>query len=61
LVEGDKDKSLFFQCLPHWNAVALDSLGFSGGLLSGWNPTFVDFCAFGKVAGIFLEGRLKNS
>jgi len=61
LVEGDKEKSLFLQCLPHWNAVALDSHGRSGGLLSSWNPTYVKFCAFGTIAGLFLEGRLKHS
>ena len=47
LVEGDKAKSLFLQCLPHWNAIALDSQGHSGGLLSGWNPAYAEFCAFG--------------
>ena len=61
LIEGDKEKNLFFQCLPHWNAVALDSHGFSRGLLTGWNPTFAEFCAFGTVAGIFLEGIFKHT
>jgi hypothetical protein len=61
LIEGDKAKNLFFQCLPHWNVVALDSIGRSRGLLTGWNPTFAEFCAFGTVAGIFLEGRFKHT
>jgi hypothetical protein len=61
LIDGDKEKSLFFQCLPHWNVVALDSNGCSGGLLTGWNPTLAEFCAFGTAAGIFLEGRFKHS
>jgi hypothetical protein len=29
--------------------------------LSGWNPTIVDFCVFGTSAGIYLEGRFKQS
>lgn len=61
MIEEDKEKSLFFQCLPHWNVAALDSHGRSGGLLTGWNPSFIEFCVFGTDAGIFMEGRLKKS
>ena len=57
LIEEDKEKSLFFQCPPHWNVVALDSHGRSEGLLTGWNPYFIEFCVFGIYAGIFMEGR----
>ena len=56
-----KQKTSFFKCLPHWNVVALDSQRCYGGLLSAWNPTYAKSCAFGTVAGIFLEGRLKHS
>jgi len=61
LIEGDKAKNLFFQCLPHWNVGAIDSIGRSRGLLTSWNPSLAEFCAFGTVAGIFLEGRLNIS
>jgi hypothetical protein len=61
LVEGEKEKSLFLHCFPHWNVVDLDSHGCSEGLLSSWNPTYADFCDFGTVASILLEGRLKHS
>jgi hypothetical protein len=61
LVHGDKAKDIFLQCLPRWCVVALDSLGHSGGLLTGWNPDVVEFHAFGTTAGIFLEGRVKHS
>jgi hypothetical protein len=56
-----KDKSLFLQCLPMWNCVALDPNGHLGGLLSGWNPASAELCAFGTNAGILLEGRFKDS
>jgi len=29
--------------------------------LSGWNPTYVEFCAYGTSAGILLEGKFKQS
>jgi exonuclease III len=61
LVDGEKVKSLFLQCLLNWNVVSLDSNGRSGGLLTGWNPTYAEFCAFGTTTCIFLEGRLKHS
>jgi hypothetical protein len=61
LVHGDKAKNLFLQCLPQWNVVSLDPIGHSRGLLTGWNPIFAEFCAFGTTAGIFLEGRVKLS
>jgi exonuclease III len=61
LVDGEKAKRLFLQCLPMWNVVALDPSGRSGGLLSGWNPTYAELCAFGTSAGIYLEGRFKQS
>jgi hypothetical protein len=41
--------------------VALDPCGRSGGLLSGWNPTFVELSALDTLAGIYLEGRIKQS
>jgi exonuclease III len=61
LVDGEKAKHFFLQCFLTWNVVALDPNGRSGGLLSGWNPTYAEFCAFGTTAGIFLEGRFKHS
>jgi hypothetical protein len=61
LIEGDQAKSLFFHCLPHWNVVALDLHGRSRGLLTGWNPTLAEFCAFGTTTGIFMEGIFKHS
>jgi hypothetical protein len=42
--------------------VALDPCGRSGGLLSGWwNPTCAELDAFDTSAGIYLEGRFKQS
>jgi hypothetical protein len=35
--------------------------GRSGGILSGWNPAYVEFCAYGTSAGIYLEGKFKQS
>jgi hypothetical protein len=32
-----------------------------GGLLSGWNPTLAELDAFDTSAGIYLEGRFKQS
>jgi hypothetical protein len=61
LVDGEKEKIFFLQCLSLWNCVATDPNGRSGGLLSGWNPTYAEFCALGTNAGIFLEGRIKDS
>jgi hypothetical protein len=61
LVDGEKVKHFFLQCFLTWNVVALDPNECSGGLLSGWNPTYDEFCAFGTSAGIFLEGRIKHS
>jgi hypothetical protein len=41
--------------------VAMDPNGRSGGLLVGWNPVLAEFNALGTNAGIFLEGRFKNT
>jgi hypothetical protein len=60
LVNDEKDKHLFLQCFPSRNVMALDPFGRLGGLLSGWNPTFVELYAFGTSAGIYLEGRFKQ-
>jgi len=56
LVDGEKDKSFFLQCLLLWSVVAWDPNGRSGGLMTRWNPNYVDLCAFGTNAGIFIEG-----
>jgi len=61
LVSRDKAIKFFLQCVPSWNVVALDPCGPSGGLLSGWNPTFVELYALDTLAGIYLEGRIKQS
>jgi hypothetical protein len=61
LVDGDKAKGFFLQCLPSWNCVAMDPNGRSGGLLVGWNPAVAELCAIGTTAGIYLEGRSKHS
>jgi hypothetical protein len=60
LIEEDKEKSLFFQCLPHWNVVALDSHGRSEGLLTGWNPSFTEFCSFGIMQVSLWKEYLNN-
>jgi hypothetical protein len=46
---------------PSWNAVALDPCGRSGGLLSGWNPDYAELSSLDTRAGIYLEGRVKQS
>jgi hypothetical protein len=61
LVNSDKAIRLFLQCAPSWNVVALNPSGRSGGLLSGWNPTFAEISAIDTLAGIYLEGRTKFS
>jgi hypothetical protein len=61
LVSRDKAIKLFLQCVPSWNVVALDPCGRSGGLLSGWNPSFVEITSLDTLAGIYLEGRTKQS
>jgi len=60
LVNGDKAKCMFLQCLPSWNVVAMDPYGRSGGLLSRWNLSCVELYAFDTFAGIYLEGRFKQ-
>jgi len=61
LVLGDKAKELFLQCLPRWSTVALDTHGFSGGLLTGLNPDVGDFQAIGTSVRILSFGRVKPS
>jgi hypothetical protein len=39
----------------------MDPCGHSGGFSSGWNPTCVDLYVFDTFAGIYLEGRFKQS
>jgi hypothetical protein len=61
LVNSDKVTRLFLQCAPSWNVVALNPCGRSGGLLSGWNPTFVELSIIDTLPGIYLEGMTKFS
>jgi len=44
-----------------WKVVALDPNGRLGGLLTRWNPSYAELCAFGTNVGIFLKGRFKQS
>jgi hypothetical protein len=60
-VSSKKAKSSFLKCLPSWNCVAMEPSDRSGGLLIGWNPILAEFNALGTNAGIYLEGRFKNS
>jgi hypothetical protein len=41
--------------------VTLDPCVRSGVLLSGWNSSYAKLCAFGTSAGIYLEGKFKQS
>jgi hypothetical protein len=61
LVSADKAMSSFLKFLPSWNCVALDPNGRSGGLLVGWNPALAELNALGSFAGIYLEGRFRNT
>jgi exonuclease III len=61
LVNNDKAIKLFLQCVPSWNVVAVDPCGRSGGLLSGWNPANVELTSLDTLAGIYLEGRTKQT
>jgi hypothetical protein len=61
LVSVDKAMRSFLKCLPSWNCVALDPNGISGGLLASWNPPLDELNALGSFAGIYLEGRFRNT
>jgi hypothetical protein len=60
MVDCIRAKDFFLKCCPSWNCVATDSIGLSGGLISGWNPLKADFLAFHIFVGILLEGRIKD-
>jgi len=59
-VDNVKDKDFFLKCCPNWDYVAVDSIGHSEGLISGWNLVIADLQAFQICVGILLEGRLKD-
>jgi hypothetical protein len=59
MVDRENAKNFFLKCCLSWNCVATDSFGLSGGLISGWNPSKVDFHAFHISTSIILEGQIK--
>ena len=61
LVDAQKAKTLFLHFLSKWDVVSLNPNGRLGGILSGWNPSYAEFCAYGTSAGILLEGKFKQS
>lgn len=46
----------FLKLLPRREMCFVDSIGFSGGLLSVWNPVIVNLFPFMSSTGILLEG-----
>jgi len=50
----------FLKIRPHWRVSAIDAQGFSGGLLTAWDPGIGDFKAFHTCAGIMVEGLIKG-
>ena len=51
---------LFSNIKPSWEFCAIDSLGRSGGLLTGWNPHLTHCKAFHSYAGILVKARFKG-
>jgi hypothetical protein len=60
MVDSGRAKDFFLKCFPNWDCCATDSIGLSGGLISGWNPAKANLQDFGTRAGILLEGRVKD-
>ena len=50
----------FLKICPDWVVIATESNGFSGGLLSAWDPRFARFKSFSTAGGILLEGHFKG-
>ena len=51
----------FSKLLSGWEFCALDAIGLSGGLLTGWNPHSLCCKAFEIAAGIFVKSSFRGS
>jgi hypothetical protein len=60
MVLGVKAREVFSIFFPTWNFCVVDSKGFSRGLLSAWNPKKAMLNVFLNLAGILLEGFVKQ-
>jgi hypothetical protein len=60
MVGVEKSRDLFGKLLPHWFFYGVDCTSLSGGLLSAWNPRKIIFSTYLILAGILLEGRIKD-
>jgi len=60
MVDKFRAKESFLKLFPSWSCVVVDSVGNSGGFLSGWNPCVGQFEAYQSFLSIFLEGRVST-
>jgi len=60
LVDQIKENNSFLKIYPSWTFAALDAVGNSGGVLSGWNPKIGRLEAFTMGYGILLEGLISG-
>jgi len=60
MVDHVHEKDYFLKICPTWSCATIDSVGNSGGLLSGWNPCIGQLETFQSALGIFLEGRVSS-
>ena len=51
----------FSKLCPGWEFCALNSIGISGGILSGWNPKILKCKAYQTAAGILLNAKIRGS
>ena len=51
----------FSKLLYGWEFCAIDVVGLSGGLLTGWNPHSVRCKVFETIAGILVNARFHGS
>jgi hypothetical protein len=55
-----KGREIFMKLLPKWYFCGVDSMGLSGGILTAWDPIKSDFFAYLTLAGILLDGIVKD-
>jgi endonuclease/exonuclease/phosphatase family metal-dependent hydrolase len=60
MVCESKAREIFVKLLPNWYFCGVDSTRLSGGLLTPWDPRKDDFFAYLTIAGILLDGVVKD-